>query len=354
MKKMLKKPKTLVLFLAGLIAPVFAYAHEVYVLTPEEIKEGLGSKHLNPLSIIAQDENQFLFWFILTLCIISLVFFISISRRLEDAIDPFLIKLKHYAPFIARITIGSALIASAYEGALFGPEITLSFLFGSYASMAQIFLVIIGVLMMLGLYARIAAIAALIFFAVTISRLGIYMLTYANYFGEMLVLLLIGSHKFSIERMINEKRECKAAHCVVTDPLYEKFSKYTFLIIRVAFGISLIYASFYAKYLHSNLALQVVLDYNLTNYFPFDPLFIVFGASIIEMLLGTLFILGIELRFTAVFLGVFLTLSLLYFGEAVWPHIILFGVAASIFAYGYDEYSLEGRFFKKKNREPIF
>ena len=56
---------------------------------------------------------------------------------------------------------------------------------------------------------------------------------------------------------------------------------------------------------------------------------------------GLFFLLGLEVRFAALFLLFWLSLSLLYFGEAVWPHIILAGVAIAIFMHGYDKYTVQ-------------
>jgi uncharacterized membrane protein YphA (DoxX/SURF4 family) len=133
-----------------------------------------------------------------------------------------------------------------------------------------------------------------------------------------------------------------------------------FPILRVTFGIALIYASAYAKILHNNLALQVASlplaghPYSLAHYFGFEPQFLVLGAAIIELVIGLFFVLGIEIRFTSLFLLFWLSLSLWYFGETVWPHIILIGIPLAFILHGYDKYSVEGRLFKKRLREPVF
>jgi uncharacterized membrane protein YphA (DoxX/SURF4 family) len=152
------------------------------------------------------------------------------------------------------------------------------------------------------------------------------MLTYANYLGEIILLLTVG---------------------------FKKIKPYGFLILRVLFGTALIYTSFYAKILYSNLALMTVTKYNLTNYLHFEPHFLVLGAACVEILIGLFFILGIEIRATAIFLLFWLTLSLMFFGEVVWPHIILIGIPIAFFFYGYDKYSIEGYFFKKGDAEPV-
>jgi hypothetical protein len=53
-----------------------------------------------------------------------------------------------------------------------------------------------------------------------------------------------------------------------------------------------------------------------------------------------------------VFIG-FLTLSILFFGEAVWPHIILFGVNVALFAHGYDQYKLGKLLQGERIGEPV-
>lgn len=335
-------------------APSLAHAHEVYVLSESEVVRGLATPPVNPLDIIAMYANEFVLWAFIGVLIVFSIFFISISRRLENNLDPFLIQIKHYAPFIARITFGLAFLSAAYYGALFGPELPLTEVFNaSVAPIIRAILGIIGALAILGLYARTVAFIAIAIYAFAVYKYGTYMLTYANYLGEMLVLLIVGSHRNSIEWITEHMRphtKLKKARAVV----YDNLSHYSFLVLRITFGISLIYASWYAKFLHNDLAVQTVVKHHLDTALGFEPLFLVLGAAIVEMMLGVFFILGIEIRFASLFLGVFLVLSLIYFGEVVWPHIILFGVAAALFTYGYDKYSLEGRFFKKGDREPIF
>ncbi len=128
----------------------------------------------------------------------------------------------------------------------------------------------------------------------------------------------------------------------------------------MCFGTALLYASLYAKFLHNDLALQVGLSSSGRPCVLGRALSWIRAAlpraraGIVEIVIALFFILGIEIRFTALFLEFWLTLSLLYFGEVVWPHIVLIGIPIAFFLYGYDKYSLEGFFFKKPGREPVF
>jgi len=275
---------------------------------------------------------------------------ISISATLENRFDGYLVKLKKFAPFIARITIGLAFIACGYNSALFGPELPFDALFGSFAFLAQGAFVVLGAAMIFGIFTRITGLIGLVFFAYGIYMYGFYMVTYLNYLAEFIVLILIGGHKFHV----SDEKPIWWKIPQTLDYLANHYGEFAFLILRVGFGVGLIYAAVYAKILHNQLALAVVNNFNLVEVFGLTPEFIVFGAASVEILLGIFFILGIEVRFNAVVIIIFLTLSLLYFGESVWPHIILIGIPMAFFCYGYDKYSLEGYFFKKGNREPIF
>ncbi len=343
-----------VLYLLGcvLFAPYVADAHEVYVLSKETIEQATAAAPFSFVEIFQNNTYLTIFWGSIVCFLIVTVFFISISSKLGMKLDPLLVRMKHYAPFIARVVAGLGFAACGYFGALFGPELPFSEMFPGQEIWVQVVFMLTGLGFIFGIGTRIFATLALSFFAFGVVKYGTYMFTYSNYFGELLVLLLVGSHKLSLDTTYK--------HAIFRnirrfwDKMSRLFGEYAFLIMRVSFGFSLIYASVYAKFFHNQLALAVVNQFDLVNVFPFAPEFIVFGAAIIELLFGIFFILGIEIRFTSLMINVFLFLSLIYFGEVVWPHIILIGIPIAFLFYGYDRYSLEGYFLKKGNREPIF
>ena len=324
-----------------------ASAHEVYVLSQGEISTLLAEQSPNPFSAIRTNGDQFLLWTFITILTIVSVFLISISRKVENIFDPILFALKRKLGFIVvRVTIGLALIASGYYQSLFGPELPLYKIFGPYSVWISITLMVVGLCILFGFLTRAMGSIALLIAFFGIYKYGFYMFTYSNYMGDIIFVAFLGAHVLSFDKHVFHWHGLLGS--------IERFvEKYAFLILRVSFGFSLIYASMYAKFFHSALALQTVLDYHLTNYFHFEPLFIVLGASIIEVLLGVFMIIGFEMRFTSLFLMIFLTMSLWYFGEVVWPHIVLFGGALALFIHGYDEYTIEGFFFKKAEHEPV-
>ena len=333
--------------LASLLGVQTAYAHEVYVLKPAEVQSILATTSPNPFQQIPLHQSEFFTWAFIGVMTVSIVFLVSVLRPLERKLDPFLFRLKRKSGFIIiRLTIGLSLLASGYYGAMFGPELPLSSIFGPYASLASILLMIIGGSIVIGFLTRPMGIAALLLALFVVYHKGVYLFTYANYMGDIVFVAFLGAHVWSIDKHV--------LHWHGLMGKIERFVEhYAFLMLRITFGLSLIYASVWAKFIHSELALQTVLQYNLTDYFHFAPMFIVLGAGLVEITIGTFIILGVEVRFTSLFLMFFLTLSLLYFGEAVWPHIVLFGGALALFVHGYDRYTIEGYFFKDAQHEPI-
>ncbi len=338
--------KYIVAFIATLFAPALASAHEVYVLPSGTVQQALATPAWSEWNVILQNIDQFALWGFIAALVIFVVFFVSVSRVLERRLDPLLAKLPPYAPAISRITIGVSFLAAAYYQALFGPELPLAATFGATAPLVTSVLIAIGCMLVIGFYARIAAIAALVLVAVEVWAHGVYMLTYTNYLGELILLLILGAHTLAFHSRQDDTSWLLR--------IKRRLAPYGFLILRVAFGTSLLYASLYAKIIHNNLALSVATAYPaVVHFFGFEPHFLVLGAAIIEILIATFFILGIEIRFTALFLLFWLSLSLWYFGEVVWPHLILIGIPIAFIFYGYDAYTLEGRFFKRDGREPV-
>lgn len=342
-------------FIFGVILPTLAalpsraFAHEVYVLTPEEIRADVSMPSPNPFSAIPSEQLLFLESGAIAILLVLVVLHFSLSKFLERALDPLLVRLKKYAPLAGRLTLGASLVASGWYRALFGPELPFSQLVGpGAAGIVSILFILLGIAILAGLRTRLAALGALCFFVLAVFEDRSYMLTYLNYLGEILLALILGGGAYSLDHVFGSKPAFAK--------LSKKLEKYAFLILRLCFGFAVFYASFYAKFLHSSLALETVMKYHLTLYFHFVPLFLVLGAFIVEALIGVCIMAGFEIRFVALIFMGFMTLSLSFFGEAVWPHIVLFGVCITLLLHGYDEYTLEKRLFAGKNHkeEPVF
>ncbi|MBI5456175.1 DoxX family membrane protein [Candidatus Kaiserbacteria bacterium] len=335
----------LVFSAAVLLLPFFLYAHEVYVLTPEEILHGLVTPPASPTHVMMENFSQFMFWAIVTGIALPTLFLMSLSRRIERVFTPFFARTRKYALHLVRIGVGASLLTFAYAGAVFGPELPLQGVFGAYSSLVMAMLAAAGAAILFNTYSRLGGALLLAVYIGALFGRGAYVFTYIEYAAAG-IFFLVGDASAAGGGATWQRIQKKL----------EKFRPYRFLILRVGFGLSVMFASIYAKVIYGTLALTVVEKYDLTSYWlfsSFSPEFLVLGAAIVEFLCGLLIALGIEVRHTAVFLAFWLTLSLAYFQEMVWPHIILFGLGGAFFLYGYDWYSIEGRFFKYGNREAV-
>ncbi|MDP3645465.1 MAG: hypothetical protein Q8R25_00030 [bacterium] len=329
------------------VLPLIASAHEVYVLDAATIARDIASVSPDPLSAFYTNKYQFFLWGFIFFIGFSTIFFMSIFHRFEEAFSPFFTRMKKYAAPVARMTLGVCLIASAYNGALFGPELPFASFGSAAVTIIPIIFYISGTLITLGLYTRFAALLLLPVLLLSLIERGTYMPTYANYFGEIFFVIAVGGGLYSLGG--NSVRW-------MPDSLRTYFhmaERYSWPTLRIGLGISILFAAIFAKFVHSNLALDTIAQYNLDNFFPFDPLFTVLGAFIIESLIGIFFIIGLEIRWNAIFFLFWIFLSLLYFGEAVWPHLVLIGLNIAFILHGYDKYSIEGYFFKKRLIEPV-
>jgi hypothetical protein len=351
----------LVLACLAFIVPATAFAHEVYVLDPAQIAYGLATPPFSEMDVVWGDFSQFLFWAFVSALAVFVVFFVSILRPIEERLDPFFVRMRRFAAPVARITLALAFLAAAYYGALGGPELPLAGTFGAFAPLVRLALAGIGIALLVRVYVEIAALAALAIFGASLAVHGAYMLTYANYLGEIILFIILGAHhgaRVRTGREVARSRRHQLGLSRYMEPVAKRLAPYSFAILRVAFGISLLYASVYAKILHNQLALLVAdlplgHAHSLAYVFGFEPHFLVLGAALIEIVIASFYILGIEIRFVSLFLLFWLSLSLVYFGESVWPHIILIGIPIAFILYGYDRYGLEGAVMKRRGWEPV-
>ena len=344
----------LIIILAAFFAQQHvASAHEVYVLTNGQISSAESIPAFDMFDVAKDNLGEFTFWAFITIFTIFCIFFISIIRKLEKWLHPFFVKARKHAPLVARVTVGISFLAAAYYQASYGPELPLAATYGFLTPAVTSVLITIGLMVIVGFYARAAALIALAMYTVAVWFHGLYMLTYINYLGEIIVLLLIGAHGTSLDAYLAKKRGRKPHQSLFMKELTAKVAPMSFAILRICFGISLIFASAYAKVIYNNLGLFTVVKYHLDTLLGFEPHFLVLGAAIIEIVIGTFIVFGFELRFASLFFEFWLMVSLYFFGEVVWPHIILIGIPIALIMYGYDEYSLEGFLLRKNKYEPV-
>ncbi|MBP6911686.1 MAG: DoxX family protein [Candidatus Pacebacteria bacterium] len=314
----------LLLAVCGIGIANTAYAHEAYVLpqnyfwqVTDSISQPTG---LTPLTN-PQNFNTgvtIAVFVLLALCVNFFLrrtkFFQKIGKKIEQYSD--------IGPVLVRIAIAVSFFRAATVHSLFGPELPFSNII--HADLVSPLLIVSALFILFGFLTEIGALLGLIAFTFAFASHGLYMLTYCMYVGELLVLLLFGVSRYSLDAIFFPN--------LVTR--FKKLEPYATTLIRFTFGVALIYTAIQVKLFHPELTIRVIQEYNLTQFrylFPSDPALITLGAGIVEIVIGLFIIFGFELRLTLVVMLFYLTLSISYFGESVWPHYILYGTALALF-----------------------
>lgn len=328
-----------ILGLIILVAPKFTFAHEAYVLTPEQFHAGLQVTGFNEISALKNPSNVrvtlIISFGILIALILNTLFWRSHAGHW---LSPQLEKFKTVGSTAVRIAIAISLFYSALSWSFLGPELHLTDL--PAAGLMRFLMFVISLMIFVGLWTELAAAVGIILFGIGFMYFGTYLATYLNYLGELIVLLLFGLREFSFDKILH-------------GPLkrFLNFEKYHVTIVRTFYGAALAYAAINVKFIHPILTETVVQTYQLTRFhwlFPHDPLLITLGAALSELAIGLFIFLGFQTRFTVLVSVFYITLSLLFFREAVWPHLLLYGISISLLANGPGPLAIDNWLFNYK------
>ncbi len=308
-----------VLLLFVFTFPHSAHAHEAYVLdhnyfwdhlrapTSWQVWNALSNPHNLRIAITVA---------IGVLLALTLNYFFRKSR-IGEKITLYTERFSTLGSLVLRSTIAIALFFSAYTWSFLGPELSLHTM--PLAQLLRGALFVVSIFIGIGLFTELSALLSLIIFSIGFFTFGTYIFTYLNYVGELIALLLFGTRTWSLDSYI-------------FGPLkrFQKWKNYEPSIIRIFYGLALVYAAITVKFLHPDLTEHVVTTWHLTNFhllFPSDPLLVALGAGLAELAVGIFILIGFELHVTILVTLFYISLSLVYFRESVWPHLLLYGIS---------------------------
>lgn len=298
-------------------------AHEAYVMPAEDFWGGM-NKPISLYSFEALQDPANLKIALLVLAGVILLYLLGLIFRLTP-IGRFshrsIEKLAPIGPFLVRAAIATSFFFSALTLSFLGPELPISMM--PFAELIRWTLFALSFMIAFGFLTEIAGLIALILFTIAFLVFGLHTFSHLNYLGEVIVLFLFGMRSHSIDRKIFGPLGIFRKH----------WEKYETSIVRIFYGLSLIYAAVAVKLLHPDIPLKVINDWNLTQFgwlFPSDPLLIVLGAALVEIAIGIFIIIGFELRLTVLISLFYITLSLFFFKEMVWPHLMLYGISLAL------------------------
>lgn len=329
---LVKKISALLSWLLVLLFPPLVFAHEAYVLTPEQFQEGLAQNSTNPLAGLLDPEYIKLSAVITIAVIVSYILAILWATTPPAAyLDRVIKKNKLIGPLIIRLAISASFFFAAQANAILGPELSLENVAG--AAVIRFLLFLISVMVFFGVFIEMAALIGLGLFIYMTAYHGFYMVTYANYFGELIVLLLFGSRTLSFDFLFFGKKLWVKS--------LEKYKELEVPIVRMLYGMALIFAGYTIKFQHQILTIRVYEEYHLVDFFQAKATFIAAGAGLSEIAIGLFILLGLAMRWTLIISLVFITLSVLYFKEMLWPHLMLYGISFSLLINSADPFTVD-------------
>jgi uncharacterized membrane protein YphA (DoxX/SURF4 family) len=324
-------------FLASIFSYSIASAHEAYVLPYTTFWTGIKQPFSAHAFDALKNPNNIHITIIIGASVILLLILNFMFRRSSagQRMHSYAERYSYLGPHFVRFAIAAAFLFSAIGNSFLGPELHGSLF--PYPHVLQILLFAISIMIATGFFTELAAFLGIVIFICGFFVFGSYIFTYLNYLGELIVLLLFGMRVLSIDKYL-------------FGPLrrFRSFEKYETLIVRVMYGLALIYAAITVKLLHPDLTVTVVNTWHLTRFhwlFPSDPLLVTFGAGIVEAIIGIIIIFGFEMRLTVLISLFYITLSLLYFRELVWPHLLLYGISFNLLVQP-EVFTLDHVFFK--------
>lgn len=323
-------------------APLPALAHEAYVIDRDYFWQELSKPFSTHAADALLNSHNVIITIYITFGVVLLLtanFFLRLTK-FGQALHHFPERFARFGPMFVRAAIAIALFLSATSNSFLGPELSLTHF--SAPDLVKWTLLVSSIALAIGFLTEIAAAACIILFTAAHAVFGLYILTYANYLGELLTLLFFGMRRWSVDsRLFGPLGRWRA-----------RFEKYESTLVRIFYGFALIYAGITVKFLHPELTVKVATDWNLMQFhwlFPSDPLLITFGAGLSEVAIGLFIILGFEMRLAVLISLFYITMSLLYFREMVWPHLMLYGISFNLLVQP-ETFTLDHLLFKRHRR----
>lgn len=324
--------KKIFAFLA-LFLPSIASAHVRYIANDAEVAEFGGTDWGSFLAPLFDPVNEGLIIGTIIICIVT--YWILMRSKAFHKWSHHMVKVGEsytpYIPWIARLSLGIALIGAGFSEVLLSPVLPVVGLLATVQ-------VVLGFFLLAGFLVGPSAVAVLILFAIAISR-DIYMVGAFDALALMLSLLILDDRRPGVDDIVGIPDFTKV----------KKLKKYLPTIMRLGVGIAMVYLAVVEKVLNPHLSEFVVRVTELTGVIPVSEGMWVFSAGAIEFALGVLLILGLLTRVVAVVALVVLAGSFFYFGEEVWSHVTLFGSISAIFILGGGKWSLDSWIEKRKH-----
>ena len=259
-------------------------------------------------------------------------------------------------PWLLRLAIGLPMLGAGFAGYLFTPLLTNA----DTVVPIRLFGVAVGFLLLFGLATRLVAGLTVLSYLVLLPSHPQLFFAF-EYLAGLLAIVLVGGGRPSADHVIARMAANEETLYSRFDPFYRRiavpvgeridpYRKFVPTVLRVGMGIVFAYLAFAEKLLAPAQALAVVEKYGLSTVVPVPPELWVLGASLTELFLGVLLVLGFFTRASSAAAFVVFTTTL--FGLAddpVLAHISLFGLVSALLVTGAGPMAVDTAVFRAPN-----
>ena len=333
----------LILFLVLVAGSPSALAHIHYVLNQTEIAQ---IEQGQPPGHLAQADFLSALFLAGLLVLVGVQFLGAYEQQRGRFRGPIarLAKFSSFVPLILRVLTGLFLVVSGYDFRLLAPDFHLPA--GNIAPAIAGLEIIIGVLLILGVFVKVAALLIISLLVLAVGSYGLHVIDHLELLGISFVLITEGGVRYAVDGFLlaNRRMFSRIARRLV------QLKPFSMPALRITLGTSIIWLGLTEKLLAPELTKAAIVKYGLPVFPNVDLFIFIFGAF--EIILGIHYLLGIFLRtISLIYLGL-LVFAFFFFGESI-SHFTLFAVVISILIRGSGPYTLRIRFHMEGNPEDM-
>ena len=239
---------------------------------------------------------------------------------------------------LIRMAVGTYLISSGIMGGLLSIVESMNSADVNFEAYMAI-QIVIGTLLVTGLFTRIGAVTLLGIFASTFVVYGINALDQVMMLGICLALLVKGGSKYSLDCLLFGKTSAPKI-------IQKKFAmidanKLFLSSIRMAFGANLIWLGLTEKMLAPDMFVAVMENFHLSPV-GVESEMAAYGAGLIELAIGAFYLLGMRMRIVSSLMFGILIFTVVMFHESIVAHLIMFAISALFVINGKDPITIFG------------
>ncbi|MFZ2522358.1 MAG: DoxX family membrane protein [Minisyncoccia bacterium] len=269
-------------------------------------------------------------WVISWILICSAVIGLGVYFERKISVPNWVIKISQkygdLAHTICSIGIGLSLILFSYNGYIFAPNLPLQNSLGTALLVLQ---ALVGGIIVLGFFVRVASVLLLALFVFGIIQNGfVEMLDTLEILGISIYLFIAGRAKWSL------------GDFRLLESLTKKLTDFSVPLLRVFVGLNLIILGFSEKILNPSLTQSFLSEYHWNfmqnmGFLWFTDYWFAFSAGVAESLIGVFLVLGLLTRLTTLALAGFLVTTLILLGPVeLIGHLPHFSIAIVFLVFG--------------------